>query len=221
MAPNEGKSGPPAQAGLPYTGSMDILELLGLSAGVGLLAGIRLYATVLAAGLAIRFHWIMIGSNQEQWSILAHPAVLISAGVLAVVELLADKIAWLDSVWDAFHTFIRPIGAALLGAAAFAQVDPKFRMILILLCGGMALTSHASKAATRFAVNHSPEPFSNVVISMAEDLILPAGMWLTVAHPVWTLGVAGVFLVCFIWMSRKIFGFLRKRLGWGEVPSAA
>jgi hypothetical protein len=199
---------------------MDILELLGLSAGVGFLAGIRLYATVLAAGLAIRFHWITVGANQEQWSILAHPVVMISAGALAAVELLADKIPWLDSVWDAFHTFIRPIGAALLGAAAFAQVDPTYRVILILLCGGMALTSHASKAATRFAVNHSPEPFSNIVISTAEDLLMPAGMWLTVAHPLVTLGLACVFLICFAWMSRKIFGFLRKRFGWGQVPSA-
>ena len=200
---------------------MDILELLGVSAGVGFLAGIRLYATVLAAGLAIRFQWISFGAGQEQWSILAHPAVLISAGVLAVVELLADKIAWLDSVWDAFHTFIRPVGAALLGAAAFAQVDPQYRMILILLCGGMALTSHASKAATRFAVNHSPEPFSNILVSTAEDLLLPAGMWLTLAHPLVMLALVSVFLVGFLWMSRKIFRFLRKRLGWGAAPSVA
>ena len=200
---------------------MDILELLGISAGVGFLAGIRLYATVLAAGLAIHFHWIEFGAGQEQWNILAHPAVMIAAGVLAVVELLADKIAWLDSVWDAFHTFIRPIGAALLGAAAFANVDPKFRVLLILICGGMALTSHASKAATRFAVNHSPEPFTNIAISAAEDLIQPVGIWLVLHHPLIMLGLIGVFLIGFIWMSRTVLRFLRKRFHWGEAPTAA
>ncbi len=200
---------------------MDILELLGISAGVGFLAGIRLYATVLAAGLAIRFHWLAFGAGQEHWNILAHPAVMIAAGVLAVIELLADKIPWLDSAWDAFHTFIRPIGAALLGAAAFATIDPKYRVILILLCGGMALTTHASKAATRFAINHSPEPFSNIALSAAEDMIMPAGMWLTLQHPLIMLGVVCGFLIGFAWMFRTIWRFFKRRFQSQESPTAA
>jgi hypothetical protein len=200
---------------------MDILELLGLSAGVGFLAGIRLYATVLAAGLAIRFHWWSFGTNQEQWNILAHPAVMIAAGSLAVIELLADKIAWLDSVWDTFHTFIRPVGAALLGAAAFATVDPQYRLILILLCGGMALTSHASKAAARFAVNHSPEPFSNMLVSAAEDVLMPVGMWVTLQHPVVMLVLVSIFAAGFVWMFGKVVRLVRRRFGWGEAQPAA
>src|SRR5262245_57272928 len=144
---------------------MDALGLLGLSAGIGFLSGIRLYATVLAVGLAIRFHWLEFARDQTQWSVIAHPWVPTVAGTGASVELVADKIAWLDSVWDGFHTLVRPVGALLLGAAAFASVDPKLRVILVLLCGGMALTSHTSKAATRIMANHSPEPFSNIAIS--------------------------------------------------------
>ena len=198
---------------------MDVLELLGLSAGVGFLAGIRLYATVLAVGLAIRFHWLSFAQDQTDWNILANPVVLIVAGAACVVELLADKIAWLDSVWDAFHTFIRPVGAALLGAAAFATVDPKLRIILILLCGGMALSSHASKAATRILANHSPEPFSNMAISAAEDVFQLGGLWLVIQHPVIMLGAVAVFLVAFVWLFRKIVRAVRRRFGWGGVPS--
>jgi hypothetical protein len=199
---------------------MDLYELLGISAGVGLLAGIRLYATVLAVGLAIRFHWLAFAPDQEQWNILAHPAVLIVAGVAALIELAADKIAWLDSVWDAFHTFIRPIGAALLGAATFATVEPEFRMVLILLCGGIALTSHAFKAATRFAVNHSPEPFSNFGVSLAEDALQALGLWLVIQHPVWTLLLVAAFLAAFVWLFRKIWRAVRRRFGWGAPQPA-
>ena len=194
---------------------MDFVELIGLSAGLGFLAGIRLYATVLVVGLAIRFHWLTLAADQEQWNILAHPAVLIIAGVAGVIELLADKIAWLDSVWDAFHTVIRPVGAVLLGAAAFAAVDPKLRVILILLCGGMALASHASKAATRIVANHSPEPFSNMAISAGEDVLQGLGLWLVIQHPLLMLAVVAVFLAAFLWLFRKIVRVVRRRLGWG------
>lgn len=200
---------------------MDTLELLGLSAGVGFLAGIRLYATVLAVGLAIRFQWLTLPQTQDQLNILAHPAVLIAAGVFCVIELAADKIAWLDSVWDAFHTFIRPIGAILLGVATFASADPQWRTVLILLCGGMAITSHASKAATRVVVNHSPEPFSNMAISAAEDLLQIGGVWLVTQHPVITLVVLSVFLVGFVWLSRKVFRALRRRFRWGARATVA
>ena len=200
---------------------MNVLELLGISAGVGFLAGIRLYATVLAVGLAIRFHWLSFSAGQEEWNILAHPAVMITAGALAVVEFLADKIAWLDSVWDAFHTFIRPVGAALLGAAAFATVDPKYRILLVLLCGGMALTSHASKAATRVLANHSPEPFSNMAISAAEDVILPVGIWVTLQHPLIMLALVAAFLVAFVWLFRKVVRAVRRRFGWGAAQAPA
>jgi hypothetical protein len=194
---------------------MDALELLGLSAGIGFLSGIRLYATVLAVGLAIRFHWLEFASDQAQWSVLAHPWVLIVAGTAAAIELVADKIAWLDSVWDGFHTIVRPVGALLLGAAAFGSVDPKLRVILILLCGGMALTSHTSKAATRIMANHSPEPFSNMAISAAEDVFQVGGLWLLMQHPLILSAIVAVFLVAFFWLFRKIVRVLRRRFGSG------
>jgi hypothetical protein len=200
---------------------MDLPELLGFSAGVGLLAGIRLYATVLAAGLAIRFHWITLGQNYDHLNILAAPAVLIAAGIAGLIELTADKIAWLDSIWDAFHTLLRPAGAVLLGAAAFSSVDPQLRIVLILVCGGMALTSHASKAATRILVNHSPEPFSNVAVSAVEDVLQAAGVWLVLQHPLITLGLTAAFLVAFVWLFRKILAILRRRFGPGRREAAA
>lgn len=200
---------------------MDLPELLGLSAGVGFLAGIRLYATVLAVGLAIRFHWLALGQNFDHLNILATPVVLIAAGIACLIELAADKIAWLDSAWDAFHTFIRPIGAVLLGAAAFSSVDPQWRVVLILVCGGMALTSHASKAATRVLVNHSPEPFSNIAVSAVEDILQVAGMWLVVKHQLVTLGVTAAFLVAFVWLFRKILAILRRRFGSRRGEAAA
>lgn len=194
---------------------MDALELLGLSAGIGFLSGIRLYTTVLAVGLAVRFHWLDFSPDQAQWSVLAHPWVLIVAGAAAAIELVADKIAWLDSVWDGFHTFIRPVGAILLGAAAFGAVDPKLRFILILLCGGMALTSHTSKAATRIMANHSPEPFSNMAISAAEDVFQIGGLWLLMQHPLILLAIVVAFLIAFVWLFRKIVRAVRRRFGWG------
>ena len=193
---------------------MGVWELLGISSGIGLLAGIRLYATVLAIGLAIRFDWFTptpAQPGEASWAILAHPAVLAIAAAGVVIELIADKVLWLDSLWDGLHTFLRPIGAVLLATAAFGNVDPAFRVVLILLCGGMALTSHASKAATRLAVNTSPEPASNIALSAAEDLMVPAGLWLVFSHPLITLGVVVVFLILFAILARQIWKLFQRR----------
>ncbi len=193
---------------------MGVWELLGISSGVGLLAGIRLYATVLAIGMAIRFGWFTptpAPPGEASWAILAHPAVLTIAAVGVVMELIADKVMWLDSLWDGLHTFLRPIGAVLLATAAFGNVEPALRVVLILLCGGMALTSHASKATARVAVNTSPEPASNIVLSAAEDLMVPAGLWLVFRHPLITLGVAAAFLILFALLARQIWRRLQRR----------
>jgi hypothetical protein len=200
---------------------MDAGELVGLAAGVGFLAGLRLYATTLALGLAIRYQWLTLGPGQEPWNVLAHPAVLMAAGAACLVELLADKVAWLDTAWDGFHTFIRPVGAALLGAAAFATVEPQWRMVLILLCGGVAFTTHASKAAVRVVANHSPEPFSNVAISAVEDVLQAAGVWLLIQHPWVMLALVTAFLAAFVWLFRRIVRVVRRRLGWGRAAGPA
>ncbi len=192
---------------------MDPVHLLAAVLGVGFAAGLRLYATVLGLGLAIRFDWLRLPAGMEGLEVLAHPAVLIAAGVAYLVEFVSDKIPWVDSIWDAVHTVIRPVGAAVLAATAFAGMDPLPKTLLILACGGVALSAHASKAATRLAVNQSPEPFSNIALSLTGDVAVPFLLWMAVAHPIVTLILLAGFLAVFVWLARKIWAVVRKGIG--------
>jgi hypothetical protein len=195
---------------------VDIATILGAVAGFGFLAGIRLYATVLVAGLLIRFQWITLPEQLSQLSVLGDTWVLAIAGLAFLIEIAADKIPYLDSFWDAVHTFIRPAGAALIGLAAAGSLSPAWHVILFLLGGGVALTTHAAKAGTRAAVNASPEPVSNVVLSTIEDVFVVAGTWLVVSHPFLALFLVTALLVVAALLLRKIYRFLRERLrrGW-------
>jgi hypothetical protein len=190
---------------------VDTLELIGSTMGLGFLAGIRLYATVFALGLAIRYGWFHPGPGAAGLMILAHPAVLIASGLACLVEFTADKVPWVDSLWDSFHTFIRPVGAVLLASAALGNSDPAVRATLMILCGGVALASTGSKASTRLAVNHSPEPFSNIALSLAEDALIPIGMWISLKHPEIAMALVSIFLGVFLWMAPKIFRSVRLR----------
>ena len=201
---------------------MDTLQLLGSTLGLSFLAGIRLYATVLALGLSIRFGLFHPPAALSGLEVLADPAVLIIAGAAYVAEFIADKIPWFDTFWDSIHTFIRPIGAALLGASALGTLDPKLRIAIAILCGGVALTSHSSKAATRVMVNHSPEPFSNIALSLAGDIATPLGVWFTVRHPVIALVLVAVALVVIAILARAIIRKFRSvlaRLGFSQPES--
>jgi hypothetical protein len=189
--------------------AMDPVSLLAAVLGVGFAAGIRLYATVLGLGLAIRFGWLNLPAAMSGLDVLAHPAVLIAAAVAYAIEFVSDKIPWVDSTWDAAHTIIRPAGAAVLAATAFAPMEPLPKTLLILACGGVALSAHASKAATRLAVNQSPEPFSNWALSLAGDFTAPFLLWLTAAHPVLTLVLVLTFLAIFLWLVRRIWRLVR------------
>jgi hypothetical protein len=203
---------------------MDAMQLLALALGGGVAAGLRLYATVLGLGLAIRFGWLVLPETLRGLETLAHPAVLAVAAVAYVAEFISDKIPWFDSLWDAVHTFIRPVGAAALSAAAFAQLDPAARLSLTLLAGGAAISAHASKAALRLAVNQSPEPFSNWALSLAGDFAVPALLWLTFTHPLLVLAAVILFLAVFTWLAVKIFrllgrGFRQARARWSGSSS--
>ncbi|MBI4890170.1 MAG: DUF4126 domain-containing protein [Acidobacteria bacterium] len=193
---------------------MDALQLLATTLGLGFASGLRLYSTVLALGLALRFHWITLPASMKGLDVLAHPAVLIAAGVAFLVEFVSDKIPWVDSLWDALHTIIRPVGAALLAFAAFGQMDPLARALLTIACGSVALSAHAAKTATRLAVNHSPEPFSNLALSLAGDFAVPFLLWVVSAHPFLAVVLVAAFLVVFLWLARKIWGVLRRGAGW-------
>jgi hypothetical protein len=189
------------------------IGLLGSVLGLGFLAGIRLYATVLVVGLAVRFHLLHLKAGMEGLTVLGDWRVLTVAGVAFLAEFFADKIPYLDSAWDAVHTFIRPVGAAVLAATALGDMDPALRTCMAILAGGVALTSHSGKAATRALANHSPEPFSNMALSFAEDAIIPAGVWLATAHPVFTLCVVIVLVVLTVLFVRFAIRALRHTFG--------
>src|SRR3954453_10437181 len=116
---------------------MDTVQILGSVMGLGLLAGIRLYATVFALGLAIRMGWFHLSSAFSHLDVLAQMPILVLSGAGLAIEFFADKIPWLDSIWDSIHTFIRPIGAAVLGATALGSFDPVTKLLIALLCGGI------------------------------------------------------------------------------------
>lgn len=188
---------------------MGTIQLIGSTLGLSFVAGLRLYATILALGLAIRFHWFVPSAGQQALQVLAHPAVLVSAGVAYFAEFFADKIPWIDSVWDTFHGVIRPLGAAVLAAAALGPMNPALKLTLIILCGSVALASHSSKAATRLVVNQSPEPFTNVGLSLLGDTLTPLGVWLSLAHPLIVLTLVVIFLGFFVWLAPKVYRSLR------------
>lgn len=174
---------------------MGAVQLIGVAASLSLLAGWRLYATVAAAGLAMRFGLLHLPQQVHALDVLANPWVIGVAGFGAACELFADKIMWLDSLWDAVHSVIRPLGGALLALAVVDASDPTWQVVVFLLGGGAALLSHGAKAGARAVVNASPEPFSNVAVSTTEDLFSFGGLWLALTHPAAAGVVAGVLLV--------------------------
>jgi len=187
---------------------MGVIQLLGSTLGLGLVSGINLYATVLVVGIGIRSGLIVLRPELHQLDVLANPGVIVVAGLIFVVEFLADKIKWIDSIWDAVHTFIRPLGAALIGAAALGEVSPE-SVVIALLCGGVALSGHSTKAGLRLLVNHSPEPFSNIALSLIEDVLVVLGTYVAVQYPSVMLIIVVLFLGAFLWFAPKAFRLLR------------
>jgi hypothetical protein len=173
---------------------MSAVEIIGLAASLSLLAGWRLYFCVLATGIAMRLGVLELPHNFAALDVLANPWVMAAAGVGCVAELLADKVAWVDSMWDAVHTFVRPAAGALLALAVVDPSDPAWQVVVLLLGGGAALLSHGAKAGTRAVVNTSPEPFSNIAVSTTEDVLTVGGLWLVLAHP----GVAAAVALCLL-----------------------
>src|SRR2546423_3679664 len=147
----------------------DLFSTLGFAAGSAWLSGINLYATVATLGLLQRFHFVRLPGDLD---FLQHWWVIALAGILYIIEFVADKIPVVDSAWDAVHTFIRVPAGAVLAASAFAHFEPSVKLIALLAGGGVALSSHGAKAATRLAANTSPEPFSNIALSLVEDVIV-------------------------------------------------
>ena len=180
---------------------MERLDLLAVALGLAALAGINLYLTVFATGLAIHFHWITLAPQYQSLEVLGNPWIITVAGVLYFLEFFADKIPWVDSIWDAVHTVIRPIGGALLAIQVLGHPSPAFTVIVALLAGGTSLVAHTAKAATRLVSNTSPEPFSNIGLSLGEDAAVLGGLALIHFNPVLALiiflvGIAALLLFC-------------------------
>ena len=190
---------------------MDRLNLLGVALGLACLAGIDLYLTVFATGLAIHFHWITLGPAYQSLEVLGHPAVIIIAGILYFLEFFADKIPWIDSAWDIVHTVIRPIGGALLAIQVLGHPSPAFTVIVALLAGGTSLIAHTAKSATRLASNTSPEPFSNIALSVGEDIAVLGGLALIHYNPILALSIFAVATAAFFYFAPKILRAMKAK----------
>jgi hypothetical protein len=183
------------------------LTTLGFAVGSAWLSGINLYATVFMLGLLQRFNMAHLPGDM---SYVAHTWVLVLSGALFGVQFIADKIPAVDSAWDMVHTFIRVPAGAVLAATAFAHFDPSVRLAAMLLGGGIALSSHSVKTATRLAANTSPEPFSNTALSLAGDAVTVGGTALMVNHPIVILVCVAVATVISFVMIRLIWKFMMR-----------
>ena len=186
---------------------MNFISTLAIAMGSSWVSGINLYACVATLGLLSRFAHLKLPGDLN---VLTSWWVIGIAAALYVVEFVADKVPWVDSVWDIVHTFIRVPAGAVLAAAAFGNFDRSVQVVAFLLGGGLALTSHSTKAATRAVVNASPEPFSNVVVSTLEDILAVGSVALSVFFPALLFLVVAVGLVISALVLPRIFRFLRQ-----------
>jgi len=191
---------------------VDDLKLLGVALGLACLAGVNLYLTVFVTGLAIHQHWIILGPAYQSLSILGDPLILWISGTLYVLEFFADKIPWVDTIWDTVHTIIRPIGGALLAIRVLGQTSPTFEIIVALAAGSASLVTHSAKASTRLVANTSPEPFSNIGLSLAEDLAVVGGLALIHFNPLWALAVFVLLLSVILYFAPRIFRAVKAKL---------
>jgi hypothetical protein len=181
--------------------AMDWFSTISLALGSAWTSGINLYATVTVLGLLQKFSATELPMGL---TVLDNWWVIGVAGFLFVVEFFADKIPYVDSVWDVIHTFIRIPAGAIVAYSATNEMDPAVSAIATLVGGGLALSSHGTKAALRATANLSPEPVSNWILSIIEDIIAIAGTILAVLAPVLILIVLGVFFIFFFWFGRKV-----------------
>lgn len=189
--------------GLP----VDLASLAALAAGLGWASGLRLYALVFVLGALARFAGVQLPGGL---GVLAHPLVLGISGVLLVVEFFADKLPWLDSLWDAVHTFIRIPAGAALAAAVMGEQGGALQIAMGLVGGTLAAGTHFAKAGARAAINTSPEPVSNVVTSFGEDVLFAGGMWMLVHQPLVFLGALAVFVVLAVLLIVVLWRFVRR-----------
>lgn len=186
---------------------MDVLQQLGLALGAAFSAGLNVYATVAILGAAEYFNLFDLPAGL---GIIGHPVVIFGAAALFFVEFFADKVPYVDSVWDGIHTFIRPVAGAALSLGIFSDMPEAWKVVAALVGGSVALTSHGAKASTRVAANASPEPFSNWALSFIEDVIAISLTTLAMAHPIIAGAIVVVLLVLAFLVIRGIVRFFKR-----------
>jgi len=186
---------------------MDVLTTLGRTLGFSFAAGLNLYATVAVLGLASRYGWVDL---PPQYRVFDNSFVIIAALVMYAIEFIADKVPWVDTVWDGIHTAIRPLGGALIAVTTLGEASPTMQGLVALLGGAVAASTHVTKAGTRAVVNASPEPFSNWLLSLGEDAFVLGLGYLALQYPrvalvlcLVLLGVIALFFVTIVRAARR------------------
>ena len=187
---------------------MDLMATLGRTLGFSFAAGINLYATVAILGLASRYGWVSLPPQFEAFN---SDIVIGAAVVMYLVEFFADKIPYVDTIWDMIHTAIRPVGGALIAVTTLGEASPTMEGLVALLGGAVAASSHLTKTSTRAAANTSPEPFSNWFLSLGEDVFVVGLAYLALQYPVIAMLVVIVALALIILFGAVIFRALRRR----------
>jgi len=186
---------------------VDLASLAALAAGLGWASGLRLYALVFVLGALARFAGVQLPGGL---GVLAHPLVLGLSGLLLVVEFFADKLPWLDSAWDAVHTFVRIPAGAALAAAVMGDQGGALQVAMGLMGGTLAAGTHLAKAGARAAINTSPEPVSNLATSLGEDMLFAGGMWALVHQPLLFLGGLTVFFILALLLIWALWKFIKR-----------
>jgi Domain of unknown function (DUF4126) len=179
---------------------MSAVELIALASTVSLLAGWRLYFVTFLVGIAMKVGWIALPEQLRALDVLANNWIVGIALVGTIAEFFADKVAWVDSAWDAVHSFVRPVGGALLSMAIVDGADPAWQVGSLLLGGGAAFLAHAGKAGARTLVNASPEPFSNIAVSTGEDVATAGLIGLAIANPIAAAVIAVILVGLSLWL---------------------
>ena len=187
-----------------------MLNALGLIVPLAFASGVNLYATVGVLGLCSHYGLV---SLPEQLRVFDNPVIITAALGMYLVEFIADKIPWFDSMWDAVHTAVRPLGGALVAVTALGEASPAANALVALLGGSIAMTAHLTKAGTRAAANTSPEPFSNWLLSLGEDVLAVGISYGALQHPMIALTVAIVLLVTIVLFASLILRFVGRRFG--------
>ncbi|MEE8517349.1 MAG: DUF4126 domain-containing protein [Alphaproteobacteria bacterium] len=190
---------------------MGIVEIIALSMGAAWASGINLYATLATLGILGATGNIVL---PPELAILANPVVIAAAGFMYCVEFFADKMPGVDTAWDSVHTFIRIPAGAVLAAGAVGDIGGAAEVAAAIVGGTLAAATHGTKAGSRVLINASPEPFTNWAASIAEDIVVIAGLWTALHHPVIFIVLLILFIALMVWLLPKIWRGIRKVFAW-------